>query len=111
MSVIPFGQPDDPTRPPSPGSTELAHEVLLPRFTSAADQLAAKAAMSGSGAEAKDYAKAALDCVTAIITLDPERLAGGDTPQGRKSATPDPARAETGKPATRDTDRDGKIGE
>jgi hypothetical protein len=109
MSVIPIM--DGIQRPESPGTTETAHEVLLPRFTAAADILAGKAQMTDSAAEAKDFADAALKCVTAIITLDPDRLAGGDTPHGRKAAMPDRPTAETGKPATRDTDRDGRIGE
>lgn len=110
MSVIPIT--DGIQRPASPGSTELAHEVLLPRFTAAADMLAAKAEMEDSAAEAKDWADAALKCVQAIVVLDPERLAGGDTPEGRKRSMPEQAQASNGgKPGVRDTDGDGKIGE
>ncbi len=110
MSVIPII--DGVQRPESPGTTETAHEVLLPRFTAAADTLAGKAQMEMNAAEAKDWADAALKCVQAIVVLDPERLAGGDTPEGRKRSMPEQAQAANGgKPGVRDTDGDGKIGE
>jgi hypothetical protein len=54
--------------------------------------------------EAKDFAQATLFVAQAIITLDPTRLQGGDTPEARKAATPE-------RPATNDADRDGRIGE
>lgn len=56
-----------------------------------------------SAAEAKDFAQGALFLSQAVVTLDPSRIQGGDTPQARKASTPTPP--------TRDTDRDGKAGE
>lgn len=57
------------------------------------------------GAEAKDFGAAALAFAQALTTMDPERLQGGDTPTARLASVPTPL------PATKDGDRDGKIGE
>jgi hypothetical protein len=93
-------------------TTEIAHEALTPQFAHTANTLAGKAAMAQSAAEAKDFADAALKCVQAIITLDPQRLAGGDTPDARKASVPDrPETPSSGRPAVRDSDHDGRIGE
>lgn len=62
---------------------------------------AENAASEDSAAEAKDYAQAALSFAQAVITLDPSRLAGGDTPEARAASVP----------VARDGDRDGVIGE
>lgn len=64
---------------------------------------AQKAAGVESAAEADDFAGAALKLAQAIITLDPTRLEGGDTPEARKAAVPP-------RPAVRDGDKDGRIG-
>lgn len=66
--------------------------------------LAENAASDTSAAEAKDYAAAAKSLADALITLDPTRLQGGDTPDARKASVPSP-------PPRRDGDRDGQIGE
>lgn len=66
-------------------------------------QMATKAAAASSAAEAKDFGNGALAFAQAIITLDPSRLAGGDTPEGRAAATPQ-------RPPTKDGDHDGVIG-
>jgi hypothetical protein len=64
---------------------------------------AEKAAAADSAAEFKDFGNGALAFAQVIITLDPTRLAGGDTPQARADATPR-------LPATRDGNHDGRIG-
>ena len=121
MSVVPMQQVD-PTavaveraaevlsRPPQV-TTEVAHEALTPQFAHTANTLAGKAAMAQSAAEAKDFADAALKLVQAIITLDPMRLAGGDTAETRKASMPEPPRPPATSPGTRDRDHDGRIGE
>lgn len=63
-----------------------------------------KAAAADSGAEAKDFASAALQAAQVLTTLDPSRLAGGDTPQGRAASIPE-------QQATKDGDHDGTVGE
>lgn len=67
---------------------------------------ASKAAGEHRAAEAKDYGLAALQFAQAIITLDPTRLAGGDTPQARAAATPQ----QPAKPPVKDGNRNGVIG-
>lgn len=92
---------------PDPGvDTELAHVALTPQFAQSANVLAGKAAMAQSAAEAKDFADGALKLVQAIITLDPTRLAGGDTPEARKASVPERPGGGTG-----DGDKDGVVGE
>jgi hypothetical protein len=108
MSVVPMPG----SAPPPVPDTQTAYDALLPRLAHTADLLAGKAAMASSAAEAKDFADGALKMAQAIITLDPERLAGGDTPDARKRSMPTPPDA-AGKtrPATGDGDHDGRVGE
>jgi hypothetical protein len=87
-----------------PVSRSVAQHSLL----DALNMCATKASADNSAAEAKDWAAASLQFAQAIVMLDPQRLAGGDTPQSRKSSLPDPA---VTPPATKDADRDGRIGE
>lgn len=109
MSAVPM-----PGAQPAPGvTTEVAYSALTPRLAQTADLLAGKASMATSGAEAKDFSNAALMMVQAIITLDPSRLAGGDTPAGRLASMPEPPRPAPGGKAqgASDGNRDGKIGQ
>jgi hypothetical protein len=85
-----------------------SRQVVQHAFLDAANMCATKASGDNNAAEAKDWAAAALQFAQAIVMLDPQRLAGGDTPQGRKSSLPEPA---VTPPATKDADRDGRIGE
>jgi hypothetical protein len=65
--------------------------------------LAAKARGTDSAAEAKDFMAGALSGAQVLVQLDPNRLAGGDTPQGRAASVP----VQTGK----DGDKDGLVNE
>lgn len=75
--------------------------LLVSACLASAETLARKAAGATSMAEAKDAAQAALLLAQTVITLDPTRLAGGDTPEARAAAIP----------PVSDGDRDGQIGE
>ena len=85
------------------GPQDALADALLQAQLDVAETLTRKAAGSSSAAEAKDFAQGALFIAQAITTLDPERMAGGETPEARKASTPTPP--------TRDTDRDGKTDE
>ena len=87
---------------PGPDLDALA-EALLAAQLEVAETLTRKAGAAESAAEAKDFMQAQLFACQAIVTMDPERLQGGDTPEARKASTPTPP--------TRDTDRDGKLNE
>lgn len=76
-------------------------DEVLEELLRAVKVLAENAQSEPSAAEAKDYGQAALAFAQAHITLDPDRLVGGDTPEARVAAAP----------PTRDGDRDGQIGE
>jgi hypothetical protein len=81
----------------------LLPATLLAAQLEVAETLVRKASGTESAAEAKDFAQASLFICQAVTTMDPDRLAGGETPEARKASTPTPP--------TRDTDRDGKVGE
>lgn len=85
--------------PEAPDPVYEAGEAILHALTTCARKVAGE----GSAAEAKDYAASALSLAQALITLDPTRLAGGDTPEAREASVPKP-------PPTSDGDRDGRIG-
>jgi hypothetical protein len=93
----------DPAAAPESAPMDEAGQALLQVQLDAARVTAQKAAGAVSAQEAKDFADASLKMAQAIVMLDPNRMAGGDTPEARKASTP--------QPATRDTDRDGKVGE
>lgn len=76
------------------GIVSMLHAILI---------VAGKAAMAESAAEANDFGKAALAFAQAIITLDPTRLAGGDTPEARAAAAPT-------RPPVKDGNHNGIIG-
>lgn len=100
MSVIPAG---DGLERQQGVTTEVAHTALTPTLAHGVYVLAGKAKMAASAQEAKDFADAALKLSQIVITLDPNRLQGGDTPQARKDSLPD-------RPPAKDADHDGKIG-
>lgn len=77
--------------------------MAIHSLLNAVNQLAGKASMATSAAEAKDFMQGALAGAQTLITLDPTRLQGGDTPEGRAAATPR-------LPPTKDGDHDGRIG-
>lgn len=104
----------DQQAPMLPNGTALADLSGLQATSAlirAVEICATKAAGDDRAAEVKDYAAAALSFAQAIITLDPERLTGGDTPDARKASMHDPAHNGNGNtPPTRDGDHDGRIG-
>jgi hypothetical protein len=75
----------------------------------AIEACATKAAGDDRAAEVKDYAAAALSFAQAIITLDPTRLAGGDTPDARAASMP-PQQPNGNTPPTKDGNHNGVIG-
>lgn len=77
--------------------------VLINALLAAIRSGSEKAAAATSAAEYNDFAKGALGFAQTIITMDPSRLAGGDTPEARAAAAPK-------LPPTKDGDKDGKIG-
>lgn len=87
--------------PEDPVATSQMVEAPVLRMLASAELCAKKAGAETNAAEAKDWAAAALNLAQAVITLDPARLAAGDTPQGRQASVP----------SLRDTDRDGKVAE
>lgn len=93
-----FGQGPDPLV----AMAGKAAELLMAQLD-AAELLATKAGGASSAAEARDFAQASLFMAQAVITLDPNRLQGGDTPQARKASVPTP-------PPIADGNKDGVIG-
>lgn len=87
---------------PAAGETPAGLEALT-SMLKAIPIFAAKSRGTDSAAEAKDFMQAALFAAQAITTLDPTRIDGGNDPDAKKASTPTPP--------TRDTDRDGKVGE
>lgn len=94
MSVDPMQQQGPPPMLPVDPAAGLSAMLR------AIESVAGKAAGTDSAAEAKDFALAAQAFAGAITMLDPTRLAGGDTPEGRAASVP-----------RRDGDHDGTIGE
>jgi hypothetical protein len=100
-------------QPPPVGPADVAADAAVPALINALEQTARKAAGDDRAAEVKDYAAACLALAQSIVTLDASRLAGGDTPGGRKSSMPDPNQGGGTRPrlpATKDGNRDGVIG-
>jgi hypothetical protein len=100
MSVDPEQQVPQPVEQVQMDQAAMGIHAIL----HAINVMAGKAAMSQSAAEAKDFMQASLFGAQTLITLDPTRLQGGDTPEGRAAAAPPRL------PPTKDGDHDGRIG-
>src|SRR5687767_2726561 len=79
--------------------------VAMEQMLDAAVMCGKKGAGATDAREVKEFAQSALAFAQAFAVLDPDRLQGGDTPEARVDAAPPQPTS------TRDTDRDGKIGE
>lgn len=90
---------------PTIGGMPIEDPAALTNALMAACRTCAQRATSGGedGRDVKDNATAALALAQALITLDPTRLQGGDTPEARAAAAPR-------LPATSDGDHDGVVG-
>lgn len=98
----------EPQMPVLPNGVALVDMLEVTNALLTAAKVAAEnSAASQVSQEASDYGTAALKFAQAVTTLDPSRLQGGDTPQARKAAAPDPT---PNLPPTKDGDADGKIG-
>lgn len=96
--------PEQPQQVPGPGVPMDEAVQGIQSMLHAINIMAQKAAASVSAAESKDFAQASLAFAQTIITLDPTRLQGGDTPDARAASTPPQL------PPTKDGDHDGRIG-
>ena len=104
MSVDPEMQTEPAATPVLPGGVTAVDTALVTNELLRAIQWSAQMASGAKDArEVRECGQAALTFAQAVITLDPTRLAGGDTPEGRAAATPQ-------RPPMSDGDRDGIIG-
>lgn len=103
------GEPMAPEMPVLPNGVGMVDMVETTNALLRAVKVCAEnSAGSQVSQESADYGTAALKFAQAVVMLDPSRLQGGDTPEARKSALPDPA---PNMPATKDGDGDGEVGE